>query len=61
MSEEKKFYSIDEVASMIQVTRRAIYNYLKTGKLKATKFGKYWRVSEADLKEFLNNGVSYDT
>lgn len=60
MNEEIKFYSIDEVASIIQVTRRAIYNYLKTGKLKATKFGKYWRVSEADLKEFLSKGVKYD-
>lgn len=60
MNEEIKFYSIDEVASMIHVTRRAMYNYLKNGKLKATKFGKYWRVSEQDLKEFLSNGVKYD-
>lgn len=50
---EKKVYTIDELVQMLQVTRRTIYNYIKEGKLKAVKIGKYWRVTDKALDEFL--------
>lgn len=50
---EKKVYTIDELVQMLQVTRRTIYNYIKEGKLKAVKIGKYWRVTDKALEEFL--------
>ena len=49
-----KVYSIEEVVEILQVTRRTVYNYLRAGKLKASKRGKYWRVSEKQLEEFLS-------
>lgn len=48
-----KVYTILEVAEILQVGRRAVYNYVKDGKLKAIKIGKEWRINEPDLKEFL--------
>lgn len=48
-----KVYTIEELVEVLQVTRRTIYNYLKDGKLKAVKMGKYWRVTEKQLEEFL--------
>ena len=48
-----KVYTLEELMEVLQVTRRTLYNYIKTGKLKAAKMGKYWRVTEKQLEEFL--------
>lgn len=50
---DMKVYTIDEVVEILQVTRRTLYNYIKLGKLKAVKIGKYWRVTEQALRDFL--------
>lgn len=54
---ELKVYTIDEIAELLHITRRTLYTYLKTGKLKAIKVGKYWRVTEENLKDFLSKGT----
>lgn len=54
---ELKVYTIDEIAELLHITRRTLYAYLKTGKLKAIKVGKYWRVTEENLKDFLSKGT----
>jgi len=51
--EEKKVYTIEEIVDILQVTRRTVYNYIKSGRLKAVKIGKYWRVTAKALDEFL--------
>lgn len=51
-------YTLEEVSEVLKVTRRTIYNYIKSGNLKAVKMGKYWRVSEDNLKEFIENGTN---
>ncbi len=52
-----KVYSLDEVAEILQLTRRTLYNYIKNGQLKAVKIGKYWRVSEETLQSFIQKGT----
>lgn len=52
-----KVYTLDEVAEILQVTKRTLYTYLKTGKLHAIKVGKYWRVTEDALQAFLSTGT----
>ncbi len=54
---ELKVYTIDEVVDLLHVTRRSIYSYIKEGKLKAVKIGKYWRVTQENLEEFLSRGT----
>jgi putative molybdopterin biosynthesis protein len=46
-------YTVLELAEILQVTRRTVYNYIKNGTLPAFKIGKEWRVNEPDLKAFL--------
>ena len=46
-------YTLVEVAEILKVTRRTVYNYVKDGKIPATKVGHQWRVTEQALKEFL--------
>ena len=58
LKNELKIYSLKEVEEILQVTQRTLYNYIKEGKLKATKIGKYWRVGHEDLKEFIEKGTN---
>ena len=48
-----KIYTLDEVAEMFKVTRQTIYNYITAGRLSASKIGREYRVTDADIKEFL--------
>lgn len=52
--EPMKVYTLEELVDVLQVTRRTLYNYIREGKLKAVKMGKYWRVTEKQLEEFLS-------
>lgn len=53
LKNELKIYSLKEVEEILQVGQRTLYTYIKDGKLKAFKVGKYWRVKHEDLKEFI--------
>ena len=46
MANEIKVYTLEEIAELLHITRRTLYSYVKEGKLKAVKVGKYWRVTE---------------
>lgn len=52
-----KLYDILEVTEILKVHRRTVYNYIKEGQLKATKMGKYLRVREEDLQDFISRGT----
>lgn len=51
-------YTINEVKDILKVTQRTLYNYIKSGDLKAVKIGKYWRVKKSDLEEFIEFGTN---
>ena len=53
---ELKVYALEEVCDILKVTKRTMYNYIKAGKLKAVKMGKYWRVTEENLRAFVEAG-----
>lgn len=52
-----KVYTLEEVAEILKVTKRTLYNYISAGTLHAVKMGKYWRVSEESLQDFITNGT----
>lgn len=55
-AEDIKLYTLQEVANMLKVSRQTIYNYVTAQKLKATKYGKEYRVTEENLQEFIEKG-----
>ena len=55
-AEEAKLYTLQEVADILRVSRQTIYNYVTAKRLKASKIGKEYRVTEEDLQDFLKNG-----
>src|ERR1041385_4523749 len=46
-------YTPEEGAEKLRVSRRAVYQWLNSGKLNGLKAGQYWRVTEEDLNQFL--------
>lgn len=51
---EIKFYSLEEVADLFGVNYQLIYKLVKTGELPSVRIGKMFRVSEAQLKEYMD-------
>jgi len=49
------WFSVEQVAHMIQLHPKTVQRYIREGKLKATKLGKAWRVAGHDLSLFTEN------
>ena len=49
----ESFYTIGEVAEILEVTKPTIKNYIKKGKIKGEKFFGKWCVSENNLRKYL--------
>jgi excisionase family DNA binding protein len=49
-----RLYTVDEISEKLHVSRRTLYTYVKTGRLKAQKFGSVTYVSEDALREYFN-------
>ena len=49
------FYTVEDVADMLQVTKMTVYRYVKAKKIKAYKIGKEIRIDGTDFQEFLQS------
>jgi excisionase family DNA binding protein len=48
-------YTPEEIAGKLKTTRRTVYRWLTTGRLRGLRAGDTWRISEADLMAFLES------
>ncbi len=48
-----RFYTVMEIADMLQVHWQSVLTYIKDGKLEAIKLGRGYRVSETALQKFI--------
>ena len=53
--ENIKFYTVQEIASILQVTPQTVRAYIKQAKIRAQRIGRPLLITESSLKEFLNN------
>jgi len=49
---EEQYYSIEEVATMLKVTYLTVYRWIRSGKLRAIKAGKQYRIKKEELDYF---------
>ena len=49
-----KLYTLTELEEILGVTHRTLLEYVKQGKLKARKIGGKWKVTQENLKIFIN-------
>lgn len=47
-------YNLTDLESVLGVTHRTLQTYIKDGRLKGVKIGGRWKVSEENLKKFIN-------
>lgn len=55
---EKDFYSTNEVAKIVGISRQAIFKKIKAGKIKANKVGKSFIIPRTELPKILDRTVS---
>lgn len=54
----EKYYTPEEVAELLKVSRETVYNWLRGGKLKGVKVFNFWRISESELNRLLQGGMN---
>jgi len=54
-SEEKRTYSVQEIADILQVSKSMGYELCKKSLFKTVKIGKYVRISKASFDNWLEN------
>ena len=52
-----KMYNIDQVAEMLRLCRITVFRYIKSGKIKAIKIGKEWRIKQDEIDRIMREGV----
>jgi|LakMenEpi08Oct12_1017439.scaffolds.fasta_scaffold05823_2 excisionase family DNA binding protein len=50
----QQFYTITDVANLLQTKEATVRKYLRENKLKGYKVGKFWRIKEVDLENFMS-------
>lgn len=55
VSENNQFLTVEQVAELLQVHWQTILNYIKSGKLKAIKLGKGYRIDQKELDIFIKD------
>jgi excisionase family DNA binding protein len=48
-----KFYTVQEIADLLQVHWQSVLTYIKKGELRALKLGKGYRISQEALDKFI--------
>lgn len=48
-----KFLTPKQAAEILLISEKTVTSWLRSGKLSGVKVGKYWRIMEQDLEEFL--------
>jgi len=51
--EEKEYLTLDEVASLLKVSKQTVYNMVHDGRLTSNKCGRQWRFSKEDIENLL--------
>lgn len=51
---KEKLLTINEITTILQVSKLTIYRYIKAGKLPAYKVGRDYRVKQEDFNELLD-------
>lgn len=53
--ENNSFNTVEQVAELLQVHWQTVLNYIKSGKLKALRLGKGYRITKVDLDKFIKS------
>lgn len=52
-----KIYDLKEVSNLLKMNIQTLRKYIKEGKLKASKVGTHYIITEESIKEFLSDTI----
>lgn len=50
--------TVQEAAEKLKVNEFALRKWIREGKIKAAKIGRFWRIKEDDLEEFVKERMN---
>lgn len=53
-SERPDYLNVEETADLLRVSTQTIYNMIKSGRLKGTKFGREWRFLRKNIESLVH-------
>ena len=53
--ENKTYYDIPELKKILKVCKRTLYNWIRSGKIKAHKVGGRYLISDEELQKFIES------
>ncbi len=56
--EDKKFYTLPEIAEALGISRITVYKKVKTGQIKAQKIGRSYAVAKEEMESILGNRLT---
>ncbi len=51
-----RFYTVAQVAKLLEVSTRSVRRWIADGELRHHRFGRQVRISESDLRAFVDEG-----
>jgi excisionase family DNA binding protein len=51
----EQYYTIEETAKMLKVVYLTVYRWIQSGKLRALKAGRQYRITKSDLDQFMKS------
>jgi excisionase family DNA binding protein len=52
-----KWFTPEEIAEVLKINKLTVYKYIKSGRFKAIKLGRHYRISEKDLDWFVRKSI----
>ena len=49
-----QFLTVRRIAQLLQLNPLTVYSYIRSGKLSAVRFGRYYRVLKLDFDRFIS-------
>lgn len=53
MEAKEQLMTPDEVAERLSISAQTVRGYIRTGRIRAIKVGRLWRVRDSDLQEYM--------
>jgi excisionase family DNA binding protein len=57
---EQKFYSVDEIAGILNLHPKTVRRIIREGKLRARKIGRAWKISQESFKEYAHGELKQE-
>lgn len=60
MNTIEPWFSVEEVATHLRVSKETVYRWLEKGKIPAHRVGKQWRFKASEVDEWVRSGSASD-